>query len=246
MDRQKPNYCIFADYPGASECAERAERAERAHTERGHADAEEERIIPSVNPWDREAIEAETKPRLNPCPRGLIMCCGSCTHICPDRCRLDTQSRLYMYYLQLKNTPGAGAETKNTTENENENENETETAAKQPSWELKMLSEASLNRQQATNLVDQITSRYHMSKERRRSMGNNGFENTNKFDYAPRIELDPVTGGPLIDPSTGNPRIIPWPDSGLCKYCLPRTSPYGKVGRPPKHIVEQRYPDGKE
>ena len=156
------------------------------------------------------------------------MCCGSCTHICPDRCRLDTQSRLYMYYLQLRNTRQA------------------QSNAKEPkySFELDMLATSSLNRQQATRLVDHITSRYHMSKERRRSMGNNGFENTNKFDYAPRIELDPLTGRPLVDPDTGNPRIIHWPDSGLCRFCLPRTSPYGKVGRPPKHVVEQRYPNG--
>ena len=177
------------------------------------------------------------------CPRFLMMCCGSCTNICQKRCLLDTQSRLHLHYQQLK----AHAELHPTA-----------TAAAQPTM-LAMLSRPEgIPYQQATHLVDQITSMHHMSKEKRRrvlSYDPTNRENPAKFDYAPRVEFtqpshesatattsqtSQAMPRPQVDPTAGIVRVIPWPTSGLCKYCLPRTSTYGKTGRPSKRVLDYR------
>lgn len=170
----------------------------------------------SESPWSREGIrlqlqlglqsEASLRPRVGPCPRGLHICCGSCVHICPARCIWDVQSRLHMAYStsELRET-------------------------------IFKFIPTSIDYLQACSLVNTLTSGYYNTKQEMNPNVDGSTpwpENPNKVDYAPMIELS--EGKPVVDPLTGVVKILHWPESGLCRFCLPRVSPYGKPGRPSK------------
>lgn len=42
-----------------------------------------------------------------------------------------------------------------------------------------------------------------------------------KFNYAPRIEIDLTSGRYRRDPVTQRLKVLRWPESGLCPWCVP-------------------------
>lgn len=43
-------------------------------------------------------------------------------------------------------------------------------------------------------------------------------------DYSPAVRIDPSTGRRMVDKTTGEIKLVDWPKSGLCPYCLPRVT----------------------
>lgn len=151
--------------------------------------------------------------RGGPCARS-IRCCGMCTRQCYHRCVQDCLHRLYMWKQSVVNTP--------STERE-----------KLP-LNLRMIVTQSFGtHRQLSWVVGEIISRNTNSKlkEYMQHEALRSEENPYKINYAPQVEVDPHTGKRKCDPFTGELRILAWPRTGLCPFCLPDVLVDGRFAR---------------
>lgn len=138
-----------------------------------------------------------------PCSR-TRNCCGMCTRKCHMRCVQDCLHRLYMWRRLVESTPES--ERRNLPLN-------IQCIVKQKFKTLYDLSWA----------VSDIISSCSNTKLKEYMKNENIYPcaNPNKIDYAPQVEINPNTGKRVTDPVSGRLRVVEWPATGLCPYCLP-------------------------
>lgn len=141
------------------------------------------------------------------CPRGFLVCCGSCTAKCPDRCPQDIMTRAYLLCAYIYNNP--------------ERFKEASTLAQAMYMEL-------------TSDIPRYYTIKEMVQEHIRA-GSAGpvdgeiyvpKDNPCTCDYAPSIEYETIPGTPeatrkKVNVETGEVAVMHWPRSGLCPFCLP-------------------------
>lgn len=144
--------------------------------------------------------------RNNECTRSSH-CCGECTRRCHSRCMQDCLNRLYMWRTMVVTTPA-------------------------DRYEQIPLAIRMIVKQEFETLYDlswcvgDIISRSYNSVlgNYMREQMMYPSENPYKLDYAPMAELDETTGKQKVDPKTGLLHYLEWPKSGLCPFCLPKTT----------------------
>lgn len=131
----------------------------------------------------------------------MLMCCGMCDKICDRRCVQDMYNKLY-FRIQRGDLV---AETIKRT-----------------------LSNPQLNYATLRDLYNSVFLRYwnDILKEELKDV-----KEPFKFNYAPQAmgKIDSIGRNWLeVDPTTGNARIMHWPTTGLCPYCMPRITGYNR------------------
>lgn len=146
-------------------------------------------------------------------------CCGVCTRKCHSRCIQDCLNRLYMWRMLVESTP-------------EEQRDQLPLAIRMiVKQNFETLYDLSWN-------VGEIVSRHTNATLNEYMTKNNMYpgENPYKLDYSPRVDIDETTGKRKIDPNTGVIKYLDWPKSGLCPFCLPKTTihrGYYKFGSKP-------------
>lgn len=147
------------------------------------------------------------------CKYSHMVCCGSCTRTCDQRCPQDVLTRAYIMCANVFNAP-----------------NESKRAQR--------LAGASTTVQMLYAELTSDTPKYFMVAEMVNELIVTGaagpvegdiFEkrdNPHRYDYAPIIEYEQVPGTPeatrkKVDVETGEVAVMHWPRSGLCPFCLP-------------------------
>lgn len=154
-----------------------------------------------------EDIQQVVPFRGGPCVRTL-QCCSVCTRVCHTRCIQDCMTRLYMWQQIFKNTPK-------------------EERDKLP-LNIRMISVQKFESwQHLSDTVGEMISKKNNPSLR----GYTYATHPQKLSYEPAFEIDEHSGRPKSDPTTGEYKIIKWPKSGLCPYCLPSTTVDGYVLR---------------
>lgn len=138
------------------------------------------------------------------CTRTL-KCCGVCTRQCHTRCVQDCLNRLYMWRRMVETTPEEDRERiplniRMIVTQEFE-------TLYDLSWVVGEIISANTN-----TVMKQYLQENNMHPQ----------ENPYKLDYSPTFELDPRTGRKAMDPETRKYKLLEWPKSGLCPWCLPR------------------------
>lgn len=170
---------------------------------------------------DLSTITSAIPFRGGPCNRSM-RCCGVCTRRCRHRCIQDCLHRLFMWKKMVDNTP-------------------------EESQHLIPLNIRLAVRQhfesheQLSWVVGDILSQSTNSelKEYMKSEGLRPEENPHKIDYSPQVEFDTLSGKRMVDVHSGELRIIPWPESGLCPYCLPNVTVDGRTARSAASRIQQ-------
>lgn len=151
-------------------------------------------------------IEQVVPFRGGPCAR-TNRCCGDCVRQCYTRCVQDCLHRLWMWKKMVEATP--------------ENERSRIPLAVQLIVNQKFESHRHLSW-----CVGEILSRktnMHL-KEYMERAGLNDLTHPYRNDYAPSVQLDPTTGRRMVNPNTGEIKLVKWPESGLCPHCLPNVT----------------------
>lgn len=165
---------------------------------------------------DLEQIEEVIPFRSEECQRSR-RCCGVCTRKCKYRCVQDSLHRVAMWRMLVESTP--------STELQN------------LPLGIRLIARRHFDTPEELSLnVGEILSRSSNTKVKEYMENENlrSEENPYKIDYAPQTALDPRTGRRIVNLTTGDIDIIPWPKSGLCPYCLPNNTidrRYGPRGR---------------
>lgn len=157
-------------------------------------------INPSESPWTQDESLTAEPARVRECPKNYVSCCGMCTRKCSHRCILDLKSRLHMLYV---------------------NEKSRRELEGGPMTTIESVLSSPISYDAAVELISHYISGYHNSYRRKELRRNGISENPHKYNYAPRVAINPSTGKPEVDPITGHMRIMSWPYSGLCPHCLP-------------------------
>lgn len=162
---------------------------------------------------DVQTISEVIPFRGGPCARSM-RCCGVCSRQCKQRCVQDCLHRLYMWNKLVESTP--------STERE-----------KIPLNIRLIVNQKFDSHEHMSWVVGEIISQNTNSslKEYMKNESLRPEENPYKIDYAPQVEVDPSTGKRRCDPATGELCILPWPQTGLCPYCLPDVTVDGRLAR---------------
>ena len=140
------------------------------------------------------------------CTRSL-KCCGVCTRQCYSRCIQDCLHRVYMWRKMVESA--SEEQLRNIPQSIKYVVNQKFETLEDLSW-----------------VVGEIISRNSNSKLKSymSSAQLRPEENPYKLDYAPTPSINPMTGKREVDHTTGSIKILQWPESGLCPYCLPRVT----------------------
>lgn len=160
-----------------------------------------------------EDIQQVIPFRGGPCNRSM-RCCGVCTRQCYHRCIQDCLHRLYMWRSLVESTP--------STERELLPLN------------LRMIvTQRFETLEDLSWVVGEILSQTSNSrlKEYMRNANLYPKDNPYKIDYAPQVEVNPITGKRVCDPNNGELHILAWPKTGLCPFCLPDVTVDGRIAR---------------
>lgn len=147
------------------------------------------------------------------CPYGHMVCCGSCTHKCTQRCPQDVLMRAYMICAHIFNAPTESDKTQRLSK--------ASTAAQM------LYSELTSNNPKYF-IVAETINELIMSGSTGPVKGEvyERKDNPYRHDYAPIIEHETIPGTPeatrkKVDVETGEVAVMHWPRSGLCPFCLP-------------------------
>lgn len=160
-----------------------------------------------------EDIQQVIPFRGGPCNRSM-RCCGVCTRQCYHRCIQDCLHRLYMWRSLVESTP--------STERELLPLN------------LRMIVTQHFETLEDLSwVVGEILSQTSNSKLKEYMRNANLYpkDNPYKIDYAPQVEVNPITGKRVCDPNSGELHILAWPKTGLCPFCLPDVTVDGRIAR---------------
>lgn len=147
------------------------------------------------------------------CVYGHMVCCGSCTHKCNQRCPQDVLTRAYILCANIF-------------------------SARTDQEKIEYLKRASMTSQMLYAELTATTPKYFAVYEMINEWIASGaagpvegeiFEPKNnpyRYDYAPVIEYEAIPNilGAIrkkVDTETGEVAVMHWPRSGLCPFCLP-------------------------
>ena len=157
-------------------------------------------------------LEARVPFRWQGCPRGDMLCCGSCTRVCDKRCPQDVFCRAYLICGNIIDAP-EGQRAQRYAES---------CLTAQMLYD-EMTSE--LPRYFAiVAMVNEYTSPiYNKQLERIILNEYEGKDSPCKCDYAPQFEYEESEKGirKKVDPESGEASVLNWPLSGMCPFCLP-------------------------
>ena len=168
----------------------------------------------------RSSLYLEVPFRVIGCTHGLTGCCGNCTQTCSARCVQDIMHRIFMMCSNLASGRTTAAEEPlavqlllRTASDFNSNAN----SKAQESRRYEALTEA---------ITSIISPKYNPAL--RRTMHELGIENPYKYNYAPAYDTayshEKGKWVRQVDKETGIIKLLEWPTSGLCPYCLPRAT----------------------
>lgn len=140
------------------------------------------------------------------CPR-TRRCCGDCVRQCYYRCVQDCLHRLWMWKTMVNNTPEADRD-------------------RIPLAVRLIVNQKFDSHRQLSWCVGEILSRKTNTqlKEYMERAGLTNYTHPYRNDYGPQVELDPSTGRRMVNPITGQIKLLDWPKSGLCPHCLPNVT----------------------
>lgn len=134
-------------------------------------------------------------------------CCGDCVRQCYYRCVQDCLHRLWVWKQMVDSAPEAERD-------------------KIPLAVRLIVNQKFESHQQLSWCVGEILSR-KTNAQLKAYMEHAGLNNSThpyRNDYGPTVELDPATGRRMVNPTTGEIKLLKWPKSGLCPYCLPNVT----------------------
>lgn len=134
-------------------------------------------------------------------------CCGDCVRQCYTRCVQDCLHRLWVWNKTVESAP--------------EDERE-----RIPLAIRLIVNQKFESHQQMSWCVGEILSRKTnvQLKEYMERAGLTDWSHPYRNDYGPTVALDPKTGKRIVNPITGEIKLLKWPESGLCPYCLPNVT----------------------
>lgn len=134
-------------------------------------------------------------------------CCGDCVRQCYTRCVQDCLHRIWVWRKMVESTP--------------------ETERERIPLAVRLIVKQQFeSHRQLSWCVGEILSRKTNAalKEYMERAGLTNYTHPYRNDYAPTVALDPTTGRRMVNPMTGEIRLLKWPESGLCPYCLPNVT----------------------
>lgn len=140
------------------------------------------------------------------CPR-TRRCCGDCVRQCYSRCVQDCLHRLWVWKQMVDSTPEAERD-------------------KIPLAVRLIVNQKFESHQQLSWCVGEILSRKTnmQLKEYMERAHLNDYTHPYRNDYGPMVALDPATGRRIVNKETGEIKLLKWPETGLCPYCLPNVT----------------------
>ena len=131
-------------------------------------------------------------------------CCGVCTRKCHSRCIQDCLNRLSMWRKFAASTP---------------QENVPLAIRLIVTQDFETLYDLSW-------CVGEIISQNTNAKLHKYMSEHEMYpaENPYKLDYSIQYDYDPATGKRRVEPMTGRIKLLDWPQSGLCPFCLPNVT----------------------
>lgn len=162
-----------------------------------------------------EAIGESIPFRNDRCVRSM-RCCGQCTIRCANRCVQDSLHRVYLWRQMYESM-------------------DEETRKNLPLGIRMAATQEFTSAEQLSYVVGEILS-VASNPELKQYMQDAGMradEHPYKMDYAQTYEYDSVTGKRVVNPMTGDLRLVAWPESGLCPYCIPHV------------VIDRRYKRGR-
>ena len=163
----------------------------------------------------RELIDSHIPFRHNACPRGLMVCCGFCSHQCRGRCPQDVMFRAHLYTDLID--PERLSEYPYIIQCLYK---EMHPEEGEPQYvKIKVLIMEILDPQRNPDLERWL-------------IEHDSIDNPNRLDYAPATEyIERIIRLPngeedlkvqkKVDPKTGNVCLVEWPRSGVCPFCWP-------------------------
>ena len=151
-------------------------------------------------------VEALVPFRGGQCPR-TRRCCGDCVRQCYIRCVQDCLHRLWVWNKMVESTP--------------EEERE-----RIPLAIRLIVNQKFESHRHMSWCVGEILSRktnMHLKEYMERAELNN-YTHPYRNDYGPSVSIDPKTGRRMVNPVTGQIKLLEWPESGLCPHCLPNVT----------------------
>lgn len=133
----------------------------------------------------------------------MLSCCGMCDKRCDKRCVQDMYTKLY-FRMQRGDMEAQVIRD--------------------------MLTNPGLNYDTLRDLYDSVYTKFRNDTVKRESIDPDAF----KFNYAPRMVGKTDRRGRQwleVDPVTGDGKVLWWPQTGLCPYCMPRITHYTIRGR---------------
>lgn len=140
------------------------------------------------------------------CPR-TRRCCGDCVRQCYSRCVQDCLHRIWVWRKMVESTP--------------------EDERKRIPLAVRLIVNQEFESHRHMSwCVGEILSRKTNTqlKEYMERAGLNDYTHPYRNDYGPMVQLDPNTGRRMVNPNTGEIKLVKWPESGLCPYCLPNVT----------------------
>ena len=179
--------------------------------------------IDGKTPYEiREMFSESNIPfRWTGCPRGDLLCCGCCTRTCDKRCPQDVLCRMYLICGHIIDAP----------------EGERQKRYQESSVVARMLYDEYTSETPRYFAIVAMVNEYSSPLYNKRLeevilREYSGMDSPCKYDYAPQFEYEEVSiqrsNGyeetrfrKKIDPATGDARVLYWPRSGMCPFCLP-------------------------
>lgn len=130
-----------------------------------------------------------------------VGCCGECTRLCIHRCVQDCLHRIYVWRKLAETSPV-------------------------PKAIHYAINQKFDTPEDLALVVGEIISAKTNTKVREYlnheeiSYADHPYKN----DYASRIAVDPNTGKRIVNPDNGGFLVLKWPKTGLCPYCLPKST----------------------
>lgn len=128
-------------------------------------------------------------------------CCGQCVRQCRTRCVQDCLHRLYMWNQAVISTPKYEQD-------------------RIPLAIRLIVNQKFETPQQLSWCVGEILS-CRTNKAMAKHVDGDYDSHPYKNEYGPAVAIDPVTGKRMVNPITGEIKLLEWPESGLCPYCMP-------------------------
>lgn len=130
-------------------------------------------------------------------------CCGTCTRKCYRRCIQDCLHRLWIWNQMVQSTPA-------------------EERDRIPLAIRLIVNQRFDNHRHLSWCVGEILNQ--SSNPAMKAYIKQTGERLGVNDYSPAVIIDPSTGRRMVDKTTGEIKLVDWPESGLCPYCLPRVT----------------------